>query len=125
MFRLESRTSPLRLEVLDRWSAVRIGFRVLTVRSCHRARGLGFAGSATACRDDGGVRGQAERDVQTVTIATALALFVLVLVAAGVVALLAEWVADPSARFWQALEIAAFAVASGLSLRYLVRHRRP
>ena len=83
------------------------------------------AGSVQPARDDVGVRDQPGRDEQTVTIATTLALFVLVLLAAGVVALLAVWVADPSASFWRAFEIATFAAAAGIGLRYLVRHRRP
>lgn len=75
--------------------------------------------------DDVGVRDQLARDEQTVTIATTLALFVVVLVAGGVVALLAAWVADPSERMQQVFAIATTAVATGVSLRYLLRHRRP
>ncbi|GGO91023.1 hypothetical protein GCM10011584_24120 [Nocardioides phosphati] len=71
------------------------------------------------------MRDQLARDEQTVTIATAVALFTVVLVVGGVVALLAAWVADPSARVGRAFGIATLAVACGISLRYLVRHRRP
>ena len=71
------------------------------------------------------MRDQPGRDEQTVTIATTLALFVLVLLAAGVVALLVVWVADPAASVWRALDIGTLAAATGISLRYLVRQRRP
>jgi hypothetical protein len=75
--------------------------------------------------DDDWVRGQLERDKQTVTIATALVLFILVLMLGGVIAVFAEWVGDLSTGVARFFSIATIAVASGISLRYLIRQRHP
>ena len=68
---------------------------------------------------------QSRRDEQAVTIATTLALFVLVTLVGVVALVLLERLSDPSNRTQNAVILAAEAAAVVVSGRYLLRHRRP
>lgn len=70
------------------------------------------------------MRSQTERDRQTVVIATALAIFVGILLAGALLGLLVDVVGDPAAGVTRALTLGTVLLAAGASLAYLVRHRR-
>jgi len=71
------------------------------------------------------MKSQSERDGQTVTIATTLALLVGVMLLAIAVLWLLELVTEPSSNTQRTAFIAALAIAALVSGWYLVRHRRP
>ena len=72
------------------------------------------------------MRSQAERDRQTITIATGLAIFVGILLAGVLLAVLVKAVSDPdlSGGAASALGFGMVLLAGVVSLAYLVRHRR-
>lgn len=70
------------------------------------------------------MRSQAERDQQTLTIGTFLAIFVGVLVVGVLIGVLIEAVGSLSEGVASALGIATLLVAGVVSFAYLVRHRR-
>jgi hypothetical protein len=65
------------------------------------------------------VRSQTERDLQTVTIAMSLAIFVGTLVVGGLI----DVIGDPTGRASTVLQVGTLALATMLGLAYLVRHR--
>lgn len=70
------------------------------------------------------MRSQVERDQQTITIGTFLAIFVGVLVAGVLIGVLIEAVGSLSEDAASVLGIATLLVAGVVSFAYLVRHRR-
>ena len=72
------------------------------------------------------MRSQAERDQQTITIATALAIFVGILLAVFLLAVLVNAVSDfePSGGPASALGVGSVLLTGVVSIAYLVRHRR-
>jgi len=72
------------------------------------------------------MRSQAERDQQTITIATALAIFVGILLAGFLLAVLVNAVSDLelSGGAASALGFGSVLLAGAVSIAYLVRHRR-
>lgn len=70
------------------------------------------------------MRSQAARDLQTITIATALGLTVVILVIGGLLLSLANLVGDVPDRINSALAYATAALAVVAGLIYLVRNRR-
>jgi polyferredoxin len=70
------------------------------------------------------VRSPAERDEQTITIATALAIFVGVWAAGALIGVLFADVIEVSGRLADGLGAGLLAVACTCALSYLFRHRR-
>lgn len=71
------------------------------------------------------MRSAAERDEQTVTIATTLALIIVVMLVGVAVVWLLNVTASPADDTGSRILLAAFVVAVAISGRYLSRHRRP
>lgn len=71
------------------------------------------------------MKSEAARDEQTVTIATTLALSIVVMLVGVAVVWLLNVTATPSNDTESRILIAAFAAATAISGRYLLKHRRP
>jgi hypothetical protein len=70
------------------------------------------------------MRSQAERDQQTITIATSLAIFVGILGAGALLGILINGMGDLSDRATSALTLGTLLLAGVAGLAHLVRHRR-
>lgn len=71
------------------------------------------------------MKSQSERDGQTVTVATTLAMFVVVMLVGATVLWLLELVTSASSQAQNTVLVAFLAAAILISGRYLLQHRRP